>query len=112
MPRSGARILVFLIVAVVAGFLAWLGHDPLRHPGAGEPVFWPLAGFGAVALVYLSPKLWPSVVIGLVTGTLAWWSGSPRPRSTSPDWQPACARACWSRSCCAGSDLAARSRNG
>ncbi|WP_285623898.1 sensor domain-containing diguanylate cyclase [Kineosporia sp. NBRC 101677] len=71
MPRSGARILVFLIVAVVAGFLAWLGHDPLRHPGAGEPVFWPLAGFGAVALVYLSPKLWPSVVIGLVTGTLA-----------------------------------------
>ncbi|WP_285600956.1 sensor domain-containing diguanylate cyclase [Kineosporia sp. NBRC 101731] len=68
MPTLAVRSLTLIATALVAAVLGWAGLDPLYDPEAGEPVWWPLSGFGAVLLVFGSRSLWPWMVGGLAAG--------------------------------------------
>nr|WP_269329064.1 sensor domain-containing diguanylate cyclase [Kineosporia babensis] len=65
----GARTIVFLATALAALGFSWMGLEPLRNPGAGQPAWWPLAAFGAALLVYSPSRWWPAIVAGIALGS-------------------------------------------
>ena len=69
MPKLGAGPPAFLTTGLTAAGLGWGGLHLLDDRWSGQPVWWPLAGFGAVMLVFGSRRLWPWLIAGLAVGS-------------------------------------------
>ncbi|GAA3633599.1 hypothetical protein GCM10022223_59920 [Kineosporia mesophila] len=65
--RTGTALAV-LVAAVVAVLLRLAGVEFLSHSTGEGPIWWPLAGVGAVALLLCRRRLWGPIVAGLGIG--------------------------------------------
>ncbi len=68
-PKALSVFGVALAAALLALALRWGAVLLLEHPADnGDPVWWPLAGLGPVALVLCRRRWWPPIVLGVGVG--------------------------------------------
>jgi diguanylate cyclase (GGDEF)-like protein/PAS domain S-box-containing protein len=71
-PEDDVLVQKFLVAVVVMALLAltlrWVAVLFLEHPTHGDPVWWPLAGAGPMALLLCRRRLWGAIVLGLGAG--------------------------------------------